>query len=135
MGTRQLLNVLIWPGLALTFGLALSFLYRIGPDRTPPRWRWVSTGSLFAILAWVVVTLGFRIYVANFASYNETYGSLGAVAVLLVWLWLTSVIVLLGAEINAETEHQTAVDTTIGSEQQMGDRGAVKADTLGALRS
>jgi membrane protein len=132
-GTRRLLNILIWPALAISFGVALSILYRVGPDRTPARWRWVSIGSVFAILAWIAVTLGFRLYVSRFGSYNETYGSLAAVVVILLWLWLTFVIVLLGAEINAETEHQTAHDTTIGGDQPMGERGAVKADTLGRL--
>ena len=133
IGTRRLLNVLIWPGLAISFGVALAILYRIAPDRRAARWRWVSVGSVFAIVAWTVVTLGFRVYVANFGSYNETYGSLAAVIVILLWLWLTAVIVLLGAEINAEVEHQTAEDTTVGDEQPMGRRGAVKADTLGEL--
>ena len=135
IGTRRLLNILIWPGLAMSFGVALAVIYRIAPDRRPARWRWVSTGSVFAIVAWVVVTLGFRVYVSNFGSYNETYGSLAAVVVILLWLWLTAVIVLLGAEINAEIEHQTEVDTTVGGEQPIGRRGAVKADTLGKLRT
>lgn len=134
VGTRRLLNILIWPGLALSFGVALALLYRIAPDRSPAHWKWVSVGSIFAIVAWVAVTLGFRLYVTWFGSYNETYGSLGAGVVILLWLWLTAVIVLLGAEINAEIEHQTEYDTTVGGEQPMGLRGAVKADTLGRLR-
>ena len=133
VGTRRLLNILIWPGLALAFGGALAIMYRIAPDRSPARWQWVSVGSIFAIVAWVAVTLGFRLYVTWFGSYNETYGSLGAGVVILLWLWLTAVIVLLGAEINAEIEHQTEYDTTTGGEQPMGLRGAVKADTLGKL--
>ena len=134
VGTRRLLNILIWPGLALSFGCALALLYRIAPDRSAAHWKWVSVGSIFAVLAWVAVTLGFRFYVSSFGSYNETYGSLAAVVVILLWLWLTGVIVLLGAEINAEIEHQTEVDTTVGGEQPIGRRGAVKADTLGKLR-
>lgn len=134
VGTRRLLSILIWPGLALSFMVALAFLYRIGPDRSAARWRWVSVGSVFAVVAWVAVTLGFQFYVNRFGSYNETYGSLAGVVVALLWLWLTAVIVLLGAEINAETEHQTSVDTTVGGDQPMGRRGAVKADTLGELR-
>ncbi len=134
VGTRRLLNILIWPGLALSFGIALAVLYRIAPDRSAAHWKWVSVGSIFAIVAWVAVTLGFRFYVSSFGSYNETYGSLAAVVVILLWLWLTAVIVLLGAEINAEVEHQTEYDTTVGGEQPMGLRGAVKADTLGKLR-
>ncbi len=134
VGTRRLLNILIWPGLALSFGCALALLYRIAPDRSAAHWKWVSVGSIFAVLAWVAVTLGFRFYVSSFGSYNETYGSLAAVVVILLWLWLTAVIVLLGAEINAEIEHQTEVDTTVGGDQPIGRRGAVKADTLGKLR-
>ncbi|MEO6653116.1 MAG: YihY/virulence factor BrkB family protein [Ilumatobacteraceae bacterium] len=131
IGMRRLLNILIWPGLAIMFGLALTVLYRISPDRRDAHWKWVTVGSIFAIVAWVVVTLGFRFYVSAFGSYNKTYGSLSAVVVMLLWLWLTSIIVLLGAEINAETEHQTARDTTVGGDQPIGQRGAVKADTVG----
>lgn len=134
VGTRRVLNIAIWPGLALSFMAALAVLYRIGPDRSPARWRWVSMGSVFAVVSWIVVTLGFQFYVNQFGSYNETYGSLAGVIVALLWLWLTAVLVLLGAEINAETEHQTAHDTTIGGDQPMGQRGAVKADTLGELQ-
>jgi membrane protein len=131
IGMRRLLNILIWPGLALAFGVALSVLYRHAPDRSDAHWTWVTVGSVFAIVTWVIVTLGFRMYVSRFGSYNETYGSLGAVVVILLWMWLTAVIVLLGAEINAEVEHQTAMDTTVGGDQPMGERGAVKADTIG----
>lgn len=131
IGMRQLLNVLIWPVLAVAFGVALAVLYRVSPDRSDAHWKWVSVGSVFAIVAWVLVTLGFRFYVSQFGSYNETYGSLAGVVVALMWLWLSAIIILLGAEINAEVEHQTAVDTTVGGDQPMGRRGAVKADTLG----
>lgn len=131
IGTRRLLNILIWPGLGIGFMLALAVVYRVAPDRRPARWRWVSVGSIFALVAWIAVTLGFRLYVSNFGSYNETYGSLAGVVIALFWLWLTAVIVLLGAEINAESEHQTAQDTTVGRERPMGHRGAVKADSVG----
>jgi membrane protein len=134
VGMRQFLNIMIWPVLALSFMAALALLYRISPDRSAARWRWVSVGSIFAVVAWVAVTLGFQFYVNYFGSYNETYGSLAGVIVALLWLWLTAVIVLLGAEINAEMEHQTAEDTTVGGDQPMGQRGAVKADTLGELQ-
>jgi membrane protein len=134
VGLRQFLNIMIWPVLALSFMVALAVLYRISPDRSDARWRWVSVGSIFAVVAWVAVTLGFQFYVNRFGSYNETYGSLAGVIVALLWFWLTAVIVLLGAEINAEMEHQTAHDTTVGGDQPMGQRGAVKADTLGELK-
>lgn len=134
IGTRRLLDVLIWPVLAIGFMLALAVLYRVCPDRSPARWRWVSVGSVLGLVAWIAVTLGFRFYVANFGSYNETYGSLAGVIISLLWLWLTAVIVLMSAEVNAELEHQTAQDTTIGGEQPMGRRGAVKADTVAEVK-
>jgi membrane protein len=124
LGTRRLLNVLVWPVLAAAFASTLAVLYRFGPDRRPARWRWVSVGAGFSVAGFTAVTLGFRIYMSRFGSYNETYGSLSAVVV----------IVLLGAEINAEIEHQTSVDTTVGRERPMGSRGAVKADSRGELR-
>lgn len=130
IGMRRLLGILIWPVLAIGFMLALAVLYRVCPDRSGARWRWVSVGSVLGLVAWIAVTLAFRFYVANFGSYNETYGSLAGVIVSLFWLWLTAVIVLMAAEVNAELEHQTAQDTTIGGEQPMGQRGAVKADTV-----
>jgi membrane protein len=135
VGTRRVLDFLIWPGLALTFLAALALLYRFAPDRRPARWRWVSVGSIFAVVAWVAMTVLFRLYVSNFGSYNETYGSLAGVVVAMFWLWLTAVLVLLGAEINAEIEHQTACDTTVGGDQPICQRDAVKADTLGELRT
>lgn len=135
IATRRLLGILIWPGLGIGFMLALAVLYRVCPDRRPARWRWVSVGSVLALVAWIAVTLGFRIYVSNFGSYNETYGSLAGVIVSLLWLWLTAVIVLMAAEVNAELEHQTAQDTTIGGEQPMGRRGAVKADSVADVHS
>jgi len=131
---RRWLRRAIWPALAVGFGVSLSVLYRIAPDRRAPRWRWVSVGSVAAVLAWIALTAGFRVYVTNFASYNETYGSLSAVVVLMLWLWFTAVIVLVGAELNAEAEHQTGVDTTVGPAQPIGRRQAVKADHLGPLR-
>ena len=133
-GVQRLISIAIWPALAISFILALAVLYRVAPDRNAARWRWVSVGSIFAVGSWILVTVGFQFYVNNFGSYNETYGSLAGVIVILLWLWLTAVLVLLGAEINAEMEHQTARDTTIGGDQPMGRRGAVKADTLGELR-
>lgn len=131
--TQRWLGLAIWPALAVAFGFGLGILYRVAPDRRSPRWRWVSVGSVVAVLAWIVLTVGFRLYVANFASYNETYGSLSAVVVLLLWLWGTAVMVLIGAEVNAEAEYQTTVDTTVGDSRPIGERGAVKADGLGPL--
>ncbi len=111
---------------------ALAVLYRFGPCRARPRWRWVSWGAVAATIVWVVASAGFSIYVRSVADYNATYGSLGAVVVLLFWFWLTAHAVLLGAELNAEIEHQTARDTTTGGEKPLGRRHAVVADTVGA---
>lgn len=124
-------SILRWP---ILFGLmlvALGVVYRLGPDRDAPRWRWVSPGALLATTLWVVGSLAFSIYVENFGSYNETYGSIAAVVILLLWFFLTSFVVLLGAELNAETEHQTREDSTVGPPEPMGRRGAHAADTLG----
>jgi membrane protein len=109
----------------------LAALYRYGPSRSRARWRWVSPGSGLTTVLWLIASAGFSIYVANFGNYNETYGSLGAVVVLLMWLWLSAYLVLLGAELNAEMEHQTRRDTTRGPDEPMGERGAYVADTVG----
>lgn len=119
-----------WVALLAIVTGSLAVLYRVAPDRDSPRFRWVSLGSLVVTAAWAVVSLGFTFYVNNFGSYNETYGAIAGVIVLMLWLYLTCYLVLLGAEINSEAEHQTGRDTTDGDPQPMGLRGAVKADTL-----
>jgi len=117
-----------WPLLALVVLILLALLYRYGPCRRSAKWRWVSVGSLFATVLWLAASAGFSFYVEHLANYDRTYGSLGAVIVLLVWLYLSFYIVLLGAEINAELELQTAQDTTRGAPRPMGKRGAFVAD-------
>jgi membrane protein len=124
-------NLIRWPLLALLAILGLSIIYRFGPSRSKPQWRWVSAGAVVATLLWLVGSALFTVYVTNFGSYNETYGSLGAVVVLLLWLYVSAFIVLLGAELNSETEHQTARDSTEEPHQPMGKRGAQVADELG----
>jgi membrane protein len=119
-----------WPLLAVMVALVLAALYRFGPSRESARWRWVTWGSAVASILWLAVSLGFSWYVANFGSYNETYGSLGAVIGFMTWIWISAAVVLLGAELNAEMEHQTAADTTTGRERPMGERGAEMADTV-----
>ncbi|TCZ52973.1 YihY/virulence factor BrkB family protein [Roseicella aquatilis] len=119
-----------WPILLLAVGVFLACLYRYGPSREKAQWRWVSWGSAFASLAWVIFSLGFSWYVTNFGNYNETYGSLGAAIGFMTWIWLSSIVVLVGAELDAEMEHQTARDTTTGPERPMGARGARMADTV-----
>lgn len=114
-----------WPLLAILAMLGLAVVYRVGPSRKAPRWRWVSPGALLATVLWIVASVGFSIYVGNFGRYNETYGTLGGVIVLLIWLWLSALAVLLGAEVNAEAERQTRRDTTTDTQD------AAKADTPG----
>jgi membrane protein len=117
--------------LAVVLG-SLAVLYRIAPDRDAPQFRWVSIGSLLVTVIWAVVSLGFTFYVNNFGSYDATYGAIAGVIVLMLWLYITCYLVLLGAEINSEAEHQTGLDTTDGPPAPMGERNAVKADTLPA---
>jgi membrane protein len=129
--TSRLLALLRWPLLLLAAMVVLSVIYRFGPCRQQPRWRWVTTGSAAASLGWLAVSLLFSWYVGAFAHYSVTYGSLGAAIGLMTWLWLSATVVLLGAELNAEMEHQTARDSTTGAPLPMGRRGARMADTLG----
>jgi membrane protein len=124
-----------WPLLLLLLLTGLAALYRYGPDRRAARWQWVSAGSVFAAVTWIIASYLFSWYLASFANYNATYGSLGAVVGLMMWLWISTILVLLGAELNAEIEHQTARDSTIGGEKPLGARGAVMADTVGAKQS
>lgn len=119
-----------WVGLLAVVAGSLAILYRVAPDRDAPRFSWVSLGSVVVTVVWALVSLGFTLYVNNFGSYDKTYGAIAGVIVLMLWLYLTCYLVLLGAEINAETEHQTAVDTTGGDPEPMGVRGAIVADTL-----
>ena len=126
---RWALEVARWLGLLVAMSVALGVLYKLAPDRDAPKFRWVSIGSVVATVLWLLASLGFSLYVDNFGSYNKTYGALAGVVVLLLWLWITMYVVLLGAEVNAEAEQQTAEDTTVGPERPMGQRGAVKADS------
>jgi membrane protein len=128
-----LIKLLPWLVLAVVVTVALGALYRYGASRAEPKTRWVSWGALIATLLWIAASILFSIYVSNFASYNETYGTLGAVVALLMWLWISAFIVLLGAELNAEMEHQTEQDTTTGRAKPMGERGAYVADHLGEV--
>ncbi|MCU1364880.1 MAG: ribonuclease [Ilumatobacteraceae bacterium] len=129
---RITIGIVRWIVLLAGMQLGLAVLYRYGPDRDPAKWRWVSPGALIAAVMWILGSLLFSLYTANFAKYNETYGSLGAVVVLMLWLFLTALAVLVGAEINAEMERQTALDTTEGRPRPLGERRAHAADTVGA---
>jgi len=127
----MLLAWLRWPLLAVVMVVALSVVYRLGPDRKDPEWRWVSWGAAIATLLWVVMSAVFSFYVSSFGKFQDTYGTLAGVVVLMLWLSLSAFIVLLGAEINAEIEQQTAEDTTRGPDRPIGTRDAYAADTVG----
>jgi len=131
-GSLQLLiGALRWVALWAVAVFGLAVLYRYAPSRKPARWRWVTWGSAIATTLWILVSVGFAFYVANFASYGKTYGALGGVIALLMWFYLSSFTIVIGAEINAEMERQTQRDTTEGPEAPMGQRGAFAADTVG----
>ena len=127
-----------WAVNLITAGIALlalvtfmAALYRFGPSRESAKWRWITPGAIIAAILIVVVSVAFSFYVGNFGTYNETYGSLGAVIGFLTWLWLTMIVLIMGGELNSEMEHQTARDTTTGRPRAMGARGANMADNLG----
>ncbi len=124
-------SYLRWPALVVIVSFLLSVLYRVAPDRRQARWRWVTPGAVLATTLWISASALFSWYVAEFGNFNEMYGSIGAVVLLLVWLYLTAYIILIGAELNAELEHQTCLDSTVGEDRPMGRRGAWVADTLG----
>jgi membrane protein len=124
--------LLRWPFLGVVVTVGLAVLYRFGPSREKPRWQWVSWGAVCATLLWLLGSILFSWYVSSFGSYNKTYGTLGAVVILLMWFYLSAYVVLLGAELNAEMEHQTARDTTERMGAPLGARGAYMADTVGA---
>ena len=127
---RFLLQVVRWVLLAVLVSAALAVLYRLAPDRDAPKMRWVSVGAVVATVLWLLASAGFSIYVANFGNYAKTYGAIAGIVVMLFWLWITAYAILLGAEINAESEQQTVKDTTKGPEAPLGQREAVKADSL-----
>ncbi|WP_062206073.1 YihY/virulence factor BrkB family protein [Aureimonas sp. AU12] len=128
------LLALRWPVLLAVVALGLSVVYRTGPSRRVAAWRWISPGATVAAVLWVAFSILFSWYVQNFGSYDETYGSLGAAIGFMTWIWISTIVVLLGAELNAELEHQTALDTTKGQARPMGARGAHMADTLGEAK-
>ena len=121
-------RALPWVLLVGMFAFASGVLYRFGPSRRPAKKRWVYPGIIFTTATWLALSAAFSFFVANFGQYNATYGSLGAVIVLLMWFWLTAFVVIVGAELNAEMERQTSVDTTRGPARPAGERGSVVAD-------
>ena len=129
--TEILIRVLRWPLLLVMIGIGMTVLYRFGPSREKAKWRWLTWGSVLATIVWLIASWAFSYYLQNFADYNATYGTLGAVIGFMMWTWISVIILLVGAELNAELEHQTARDSTIGPPLPMGDRGAFMADTVG----
>jgi membrane protein len=116
--------------LVLVAAAVAATLYRFGPSREDAKWKWITPGSLFAAIAWLLLTLLFGLYVGHLTNYSVTYGSLGAVVALLTWMYLSAYAFVFGAELNSEIEHQTAKDSTTGAPEPMGDRGAWAADNV-----
>lgn len=129
------LSVMRWPVLLVAVIAGLAAVYRFGPSRATAQWRWVTIGSIAAAVLWIIASMGFSWYVASFDSYNRTYGSLGAGVGFMVWIWVSIIVVLVGGELNAEMEHQTARDTTTGPAEPLGDRGATMADRVGKAQA
>ncbi len=121
---------LAWTGLALLMTVALAVLYRVAPDRKEARWHWTSWGASGATVVWLVASLGLFVYVRDLGTYASTYGSLAGVAISMFWLWLTVLLVMVGAAVNAEAERQTTRDSTVGPDRPAGERGAVVADDV-----
>lgn len=125
---ETLIQWLRWPLMAAVVMGALGITYKIAPYRRSPRFRWVSPGAIIATILWLAGSILFSVYIDNFGNYDETYGSFAAVIVLMLWFYITAYIILLGAEINSEMEHQTRKDSTIGEDKPMGQRNAWHAD-------
>jgi membrane protein len=129
--TEILARIARWPVILLITGIATVLIYRYGPSREKAKFRWLTWGAVLSTVTWAITTAGFSIYLLNFANYNATYGTLGALVGFMIWVWLSIVILIVGAELNAELEHQTQRDSTTGPPLPMGERGAEMADTLG----
>lgn len=129
--TKILLSAARWPLLALAVMTGLAVLYRYAPNRNNAKWRWVTWGAAVATILWLLASVLFSVYVEHFGNYNKTYGTLAAVVLLMMWMYASAYVILLGAELDAEIEAQTAKDSTEGPPKPMGQRGAIKADRLG----
>jgi membrane protein len=131
--TEILLRYARWPVLALFILLGLAVLYRYGPSRKNPQWKWISVGSALATVTWLIGSGLLSYYLSNYGNYDATYGSLGAAIGLMIWMWMSAIVILVGAELNSEIEHQTTKDTTEGDDKPIGVRGAKMADPSGSL--
>jgi membrane protein len=129
--TAIIMKVVRWPILLVLIALALALIYRYGPSRTEPKWEWITWGSAFAAIAWLAASALFSWYAASFGNFNKTYGSLGAIIGFMTWMWLSTIVVLVGGKLNAEIEHQTVRESTSGPPKPLGRRGARMADTIG----
>jgi membrane protein len=130
----SLLTITIVPQLLILLvvaSLMIAVIYRFGPSRNRAQWRWISPGSIFAAVVWIAASLLFSWYTSHFGSYNKTYGSLGAAIAFMTWMWISTIVILVGAKINAELEHQTAVDTTDEPPAPRAEGRARMADTIG----
>lgn len=132
--SELIIGVIRWPILAAVTMVWLAFIYRVGPDREPPRWKWVTWGSILAVVVWFLISVGLSVYASSFADLQKTYGSLGAIVLLMLWFYGFGWAIIAGAELNAEIERQTMKDSTTGPPEPMGKRGAFAADTLGDVR-
>ena len=126
-----LIGVLRWVLLIAMTMFGLAIIFRYGPSRSNAKWRWVSPGAVLGCLFWIIASVAFTFYVTRFSTYNESFGAIGGVIVLTLWLWISAFVIMLGAELNAEIEAQTKKDSTAGPPEPMGKRGAFKADNLG----
>jgi membrane protein len=128
---ESLIRILRWP-IVLTFiGSGIAMIYHFGPSREPAKGRWISWGAVLSTLLWVTASILFSYYLETFADYQATYGALGALIGFMIWTWISVMIIIVGAELNAELEHQTVQDTTTGAPKPLGSRGAYVADTVG----
>jgi membrane protein len=130
--TASLVQYARWPVLLVLVIVGLALIYRFGPSRREARWQWLSVGSVFAAVAWLGSSAFLSWYLGSFAHYDATYGSLGAAIGMMMWMWTSSIVILFGAQLNSEIEHQTARDSTVEHDKPLGARGAVMADTVGA---
>lgn len=128
--TQMLFKLLTWTAAILLGTTGFALIMRYGPDRRPAKWKWLTPGSLLATVLWIAISFGFSLYVAYISDYNATYGSLSAIVVFLMWLFLSAYGVLVGALLNAEIERQIVIDTTVGPDRPVGERGARLADVI-----
>jgi membrane protein len=118
-----------WLLMAMAASVVLAVLYRFAPDRRDPRWQWTSWGSTGATVLWVAISVALLGYAQTLGTYEATYGSLAGVAISMFWLWVTVLLIVVGAAVNGEAERQTVRDSTVGRERPLGQRGAVVADS------